>query len=130
MFGLSIIFGRLADKYSRRSMFIVGSTLLSLGALLTPLTSSYLIITLGIFLVGLGWSAIVVAATALIGDVSPPIVLGRLMGLSQLIGGMVSLVLPIVGGLVSQRYGFISLGVMGVFLSLPIFLLALLLRAR
>jgi MFS family permease len=127
MFGLSFIFGRLADKYGRRSMFIVGSTLLGLGALITPLTTSYLMITLGIFLVGLGWSAVVVAATALIGDVSPPTVLGRLMGLTQLIAGVLSLGLPIVGGLVSQTYGFTTLGVLGALSSLPIFLLALLL---
>ena len=128
MFGFSLIFGRLADKYGRRSMFILGSTLSGLGALITPLTSGYLMITLGIFLVGLGWSAVVVAATALIGDVSPPTVLGRLMGLTQLIGGVLSLGLPIVGGLVAQRYGFTPLGVMGALLSLPIFLSALLLR--
>ncbi len=128
MFGFSFVFGRLADKHGRRSMFIVGSILSGLGALISPLTSDYLMITLGIFLVGLGWSAVVVAATALIGDVSPPTVLGRLMGLTQLIGGVLSLGLPILGGLVAQRLGFTPLGVMGALLSLPILLSAFFLR--
>lgn len=130
MFGLSIPLGRLADKYDKGKMLVIGSIFLGSGAIITPITSSYWIITLGLFLVGLGWSAVTVTATALIGEVTHPNTLGRIIGLTEIGGGSLSLVFPVVGGLMSQKYGFITSGAIGLLLSLIIFLTAFLLQRK
>ncbi|MHA2395047.1 MAG: MFS transporter [Promethearchaeota archaeon] len=124
MFGFSSVFGRMADRMGRKKMMYVGSIVLGISGLLSPLTANYWIITIGLFLVGLGWSANNVATTAMFGDSTPPTSMGRMMGVNQLIGGASSLFLPAIGGYLAQNFGFPSVGVVSMLLSVPILLLA------
>lgn len=128
MFGFSSVFGRMADRMGRKRMMYIGSVILGLSGLVTPLTKDYWIITIGLFFVGLGWSANNVATTAMLGDSTPPTSMGRMMGVNQLIGGASSLFLPAIGGYIAQNYGFPSVGVASMLLSVPILLLAFRLR--
>jgi MFS family permease len=124
MFGFSSVFGRMADRVGRKKMMYIGSIVLGISGLLSPLTADYWIITFGLFFVGLGWSANNVATTAMLGDSTPPTSMGRMMGVNQLIGGASSLFLPAIGGYLAQNYGFPSVGVASMLLSVPILLLA------
>lgn len=128
MFGFSSVFGRMADRMGRKKMMYIGSIVLGISGLLTPLTSEYWIITIGLFFVGLGWSANNVATVAMLGDSTPPTTMGKMMGVNQLIGGASSLFLPALGGYLAQNYGFPSVGVASMILSIPILLLAIRLR--
>ena len=128
MFGFSSVFGRMADRMGRKKMMYIGSIVLGISGLLTPLTSEYWIITIGLFFVGLGWSANNVATVAMLGDSTPPTTMGKMMGVNQLIGGASSLFLPALGGYLAQNYGFPSVGVASMMLSIPILLLAIRLR--
>lgn len=124
MFGFSSVFGRMADNMGRKKMMYIGSIILGLSGLATPLTKDYWIITVSLFFVGLGWSANNVATTAMLGDSTPPTSMGRMMGVNQLIGGASSLFLPAIGGYLAQNYGFPSVGVASMLLSVPILILA------
>ena len=68
------------------------------------------------------------ATVAILGDSTPPTSMGKMMGVNQLIGGASSLFLPALGGFLAQNYGFPSVGVASMMLSIPILLLAIRLR--
>jgi MFS family permease len=76
MFGFSAIFGRLADQRGRKLLFYIGSIVLAFSGLVTLLTSDYWAITGGLFLVGVGWSAVNVGSTTMMGDSVPPTSMG------------------------------------------------------
>lgn len=130
MFGLSPIWGRLADRFGRKIILILGALLIGPGALIAAITSTYWIITLGSFMIGLGWSAINISATAIIGDLTLPSVRGRILGVTDLIIGLFSVVTPIVAGWVAQVIGFPVLGVSGITLSAAILIVGILLREK
>jgi MFS family permease len=124
MFGFSTVFGRLADRKGRKFMFYIGSVILAFSGLVTPLTSDYWAITVGLFLVGVGWSAVNVGSTTMMGDSVPPTSMGQIMGINQLVGGVLALFIPTLGGTIAQSYGFPAVGVASLVLSIPILLIA------
>lgn len=128
MFGLSIPFGWLADRYGRKPVTVLGGFILGVGAFLMPLTQSYLIITLGVFLIGLGWSATNVATTALLCDLTPGRMRGGVLGANDVVTGVTSVGLPAIGGLILSAFGGVAFGVAGVAVALPVVLSMLLIK--
>jgi MFS family permease len=128
MFGFSSVFGRLADRIGRKKLMYVGGVILGISGFLTPFTSEYWIVTTGLFFVGLGWSMNNVATTAMLGDSTPPTSMGRMMGVSQLIGGAGSLIVPTLGGYLAQTFGFPAVGVASFIIAVPIITMASRLR--
>ena len=68
MYAFSIPLGRLADRAGRGAVMFPGVAITLVGAGLVAFADPYWLITLGTFLVGLGWSAANISATALIAD--------------------------------------------------------------
>ncbi|MBT7186691.1 MFS transporter [Candidatus Bathyarchaeota archaeon] len=128
MFGFSSVIGRLADRMGRKKMMYIGSVVLGISGFITPLTSNYLIVTTGLFFVGLGWSINNVATVAMLGDSTPPTSMGQMMGVNQLIGGAGSLLVPAIGGYLAQNFGFPAVGTACVLITVPIMFLASKLR--
>ena len=128
MYGFSVPIGWLTDKLGRKAVIVLGAVVMGLGAFLTPLTASYSMVTLSIFLVGLGWSAANIATTALISDFSPPQRRGRLLGANDVVIGLASLSLPALGGAVIANAGLLALGLLGLVVAIPSVLIALPLR--
>ena len=62
MFAFTIPLGRLADRHGRMQVMIPGVATTLVGAALLAFTSAWLLVTLGTFLVGLGWAGANVAA--------------------------------------------------------------------
>jgi MFS family permease len=124
MFGFSTIFGRLADQRGRKLLFYIGSIVLAFSGLVTLLTSDYWAITGGLFLVGVGWSAVNVGSTTMMGDSVPPTSMGQIMGINQLVGGALALFIPTIGGTIAQSYGFPAVGIASLVLSAPILFVA------
>ena len=83
MFGFSIPLGRLSDRIGRRKVMLIGNAVIALGSILVPTSPDYLAITIGTFLVGLGWSCVNVASSALLTEVVGPAERGRAIGLSD-----------------------------------------------
>lgn len=119
MFALSIPIGRLSDRIGRKWVASLGGLVLAVGAVLTPITNDYATIALGIFLVGLGWSAASVATTAIISDLTHPERRGRVLGANDVAIGLASLALPVLGGAAISQSGVFVLGLVGFVVALP-----------
>jgi MFS family permease len=128
MFGFTVPLGRMADKFGRRFVLLAGVAVAGAGSMLVPYSPSYFVITTGTFLVGLGWSAVYVAATALIADTCPPEVRGRAVGFNDTFGYVPGIVLPLLAGPVAAGGGLVAVGWLGMLIMLPAFIVLLYLR--
>ncbi len=130
MYGLSVPLGRLADRLGRRNMMLLGSVVAALGALLVPASPDYWVITAGTFLVGLGWSCINVAVSALVADLVDPLDRGRAIGANDTFSGAGAIVMPLAGGPLVQIWGLPAVGLVGAGLMLlPMLMLLRLLES-
>lgn len=125
MYALSIPLGKLSDKLGRKWVIAAGGIILGIGAFLTPATGHYGIITTAIVLVGVGWSAINVASTAMISDLSSAEIRGRMMGLNDMTIALAAIALPVAGGVIIGALGFQAFSVFGLLVAIPIVLAVL-----
>jgi MFS family permease len=125
MFAFSIPLGRLVDRVGRVPVIWAGLGTSAVGALLVPVTEVYGFITVGIFLVGVGWSAVFVAATAVIADTTPAQQRGRAVGLNDTSAAVFTIGLPLMGGWIADQFGLMAVGLFGASLvAIPLPLLA------
>jgi MFS family permease len=96
MYGVSPLFGWLADRIGRLPVLGVGASLLTTAGVLAGLSGPHDAVRLscGLAALGLGWSAVLVSGSALIVDATPPVdrvrTQGRtdvLMNVSGALGG-------------------------------------------
>jgi MFS family permease len=128
MFGFSVPVGRLSDRYGRRSMMLLGTTMLALGSVLLSSSHDWLPITGGTFLVGLGWCFVTVSSTALIADVVGPLNRGRAVGTSDSFSSAGAILLPVLGGPFVEMFDLGVLAIIGVGLMVVPFVLVLRLK--
>ncbi len=83
MFAFTIPIGWLADRIGREQVMYPGVAITLVGAILVTFVPDYWSVTLGTFLVGLGWSAANVASTALLADHAETAQRGRAIGVSD-----------------------------------------------
>lgn len=114
MFACSLPLGWLTDRFGRRAIMLPGGIIAALGALLVVFSTAYWSITLGTFLVGLGWSAVNVAATVLITDRTRPFERGSAIGLNDSLGAIASLSVPLIVGPLAAAQGLASTGLLAV----------------
>jgi MFS transporter, FHS family, L-fucose permease len=69
---MSIPFGMAMDKYSAKSILLLGTLLMAAGSFLFYISNNYIIIILVIFLVGVGVTAIQVAGNPFIRELDTP----------------------------------------------------------
>ena len=125
MFGLSLPLGRLSDRVGRRAVVLAGLVVVALGTALVPATGDYWVTTTGLALIGVGWSGVNVAVTALIADVAPPAERGRAVGVVDSVSSLASILLPLAGGPLAEVVGFSGLVVVACALALGPAVLAL-----
>ncbi len=114
MFAFTVPLGRLADRFGRSQVMFPGVAVALFGAVLVTFTEAYLTITLGTFLVGLGWAAANVAATALIADHAETAERGRAIGVSDSAAGATSVAMALATGPLIERFGLPGAGVMAI----------------
>ena len=129
MFAFTVPLGRLADRLGRSKVMFPGVAVALVGAVLVAFTGLYWSVTLGTFLVGLGWAAANVAATALIADQTETAERGRAIGVNDSFAGGISVVMALVTGPLLQWYGLPATGAAAVLVSLPPLLMLLGVRA-
>ena len=102
MFAFSSLIGIFTDMLGRKRVLIFGMITLALGCFITPLTSNYFVITLGLFLIGLGWSGANVASSSIIADRNPVEQRGRVTGLNDMTSGAFSVVFTLFGPIIAN----------------------------
>ncbi len=110
MFAFSIPLGALADRVGRLPVMagsLVVSGFATYGSVAFP---EFWSATLFLFLVGVGWSAGVVASTALLSDLTSVSDRGRRFGLAELVGRAAVLAYPMVGSVLVGRAGMVGVG--------------------
>ena len=98
MFAFTIPLGWAADRISREWVMYPGVAITLIGALFVALAEGFWSVTLGTFLVGLGWAAANVASTALIADHAQTAHRGRAIGVSETGAGAMTLLAAVVTG--------------------------------
>jgi MFS family permease len=125
MFAFTIPLGRLADRVGRGVVMYPGVAIALVGASLVTFTAAYWSITLGTFLVGLGWAAANVAATAFIADQTETAERGRAIGVNDSIAGGVTVLTAVATGPLVQWSGLPAAGLTAVLMALvPLAMLA------
>jgi MFS family permease len=101
MFAFTIPLGWLSDRFGRERVMYPGVAITLIGAIFVTFTDGYWWVTLGTFLVGLGWAAAYVASTALLADHAETAHRGRVIGVSDSgAGAMTVLAAAVTGPLV------------------------------
>lgn len=131
MFAFTIPLGKLADRIGRQKVMFGGVGLTLVAAGLVAFTAAYWSITLGTFLVGLGWAAANVAATALIADYAETEERGRSIGLNDSLAAVMTVLMAVVTGPLIQWYGLLGAGILAMIVALmPLPLLPAILAER
>uniref|UniRef100_A0AAU2JKI4 MFS transporter n=1 Tax=Streptomyces sp. NBC_00049 TaxID=2903617 RepID=A0AAU2JKI4_9ACTN len=126
MFAFSPVMGWLADRLGRLSVIGLAAGLLSVAALLAGTAGpSHGQSALGLFLLGLGWSAGMVAGSALLTDSVPQAARAAVQGLSDLTMNTAAGIGGAAAGLVMSQAGYGWLNAIGAGLLLPMAALAL-----
>ena len=107
MYGLSPLFGLLADRAGRIATILVGQTLLAAALLLAAIApDSQWAVLAALFLLGAGWSAATVAGAALLTESSPTALRPRRQGLSDTIMTFSAAVGAVLAGVVLSGIGY------------------------
>jgi MFS family permease len=128
MYVFSYPLGTLVDALGRRPVLFGGVILSSLGTVLVAVTTSYPLIVLGLFCIGVGWCCGNIATAALVADTSPPEVRGRAMGANSSLSAAASVAAPLLGGLLLAAFGAGALVAITVVFMVPCLGLLLVLR--
>ena len=110
MFAFTIPLGRLADRIGRHQVIVPGVVTTIGGAAFVGFTDGFWMITLGTFLVGIGWAAANVAATAMIADHVQTDERGRAIGVNDSVAGGVSVFVAIATGPLIECSGLPAAG--------------------
>jgi MFS family permease len=113
MFAFSPFIGAALDRFGRRPGLIAGGCASIVGALLAATDASPFVVGMGLFAIGLGWSATFLGATAVISDLTTPHERGGALGFNDLLVAAASATAGFAGGFVFDGAGFrvLALGV-------------------
>jgi MFS family permease len=86
MFALSPVVGWSVDRFGRTPIIVLGAAILLVSALVSGLAPAddVLVLGVGLFLLGLGWSCTLIAGSTLLTDAAEPVDRPAVQGLSDL----------------------------------------------
>ncbi len=113
MYAFSIISGRLADRFGRAPVIIIGGVTLILACISAPLSPDVLPISVALFLLGLGWNFCYVGGSTLLSDQLSPNERAKTQGFNDLLIGLVSATGSLFSGVIFATTGYASVGIIG-----------------
>ena len=114
MFAFSIPLGAAADRYGRGRVMYPGVAMSLVGAALVAFTATWGLVTLGSFLVGVGWAAANIAGTAVVADSVATAQRGRAVGVADSFAGAMALAMALVTGPLVEWQGLAMAGLTAV----------------
>ncbi len=100
------IIGKLSDLYGRKTFFISGMVVFLIGSALSGLSQNMGELVLFRGIQGLGAGALMPIALSVIGDIFPPAERGKWQGLFVAVFGLASIVGPLLGGAITDNWGW------------------------
>ncbi|MEG3633773.1 MFS transporter [Micromonospora palythoicola] len=126
MYALAPVVGWLADRFGRRPVILGGiATLLAACAVAGTAGHHTPRLTIGLILLGLGWSATMVAGSTLLSESVPDEVRPSAQGLSDLLMGLAGALAGALSGFVMQLAGYPVLTLLAAVAVAPLLALAL-----
>jgi len=125
MFFFSVISGRLADKWGRGMVILIGASTLLLACILAPISPDVLPLGISLFLLGLGWNFCFVGGSALLADQLSPLERSRTQGTSDLLVGLASAVISLSSGFIFVAAGYTVIAIIAGVLALVPLLMSL-----
>jgi MFS family permease len=108
MYALAPVIGRLVDKYDSRLVLIAGTAILVAACVVSgssPL-GDHVRLSIGLVLLGLGWSAMTVASAALVTGAVSPGQRPSTQGFSDLVMGLAAMGAGIASGPIVEYAGY------------------------
>ena len=118
MYAFSIVSGRLADRFGRETVIMLGSGILILAGLSAGLSPKVFPIAISLFLLGLGWNFCYVGGSTLLTDQLSPPEQSRMQGVNDLFIGLVSAAGSLGSGFVFAAVGYQVMGFIGAALAI------------
>jgi EmrB/QacA subfamily drug resistance transporter len=100
------IYGKLSDVYGRKPFYILGLILFMFGSMFSGMVVNMPQLILARTLQGLGAGAMLSMPRATIGDIFNPRERGRWMGVIASVFGLASIVGPVMGGWITDHWGW------------------------
>jgi MFS family permease len=124
MFAFSPIFGWLTDRIGRRPVIVAGIVLLLAACALSGNAGhSSVSLSGGLMLLGLGWSATMVAGSTLVSDSMSVELRPSAQGLSDLIMGLAGALAGAISGVVVSAWGYATLTLLAALATVPLIVL-------
>lgn len=120
------IVGKLSDLYGRRRFYLAGLVVFMLGSVLAGLAPNFWFLVGARALQGLGMGTLMPLSQTILGDIVAPRQRGKYQGLLGAVFGVSSVVGPLVGGLVTDLWGWRWL----FFITLPLGIVAVVAISR
>ena len=118
MFGLSIFAGRLIDLFGRINMILAGAIILAVSCIVSPFAGNITMLSIGLFLLGLGWNFAFVAGSSLFSDALASHERGQMQGLAETFVSVASGAASLTVGLIFQTAGYNVVNVIGLIMSI------------
>ncbi|HEX7744242.1 MAG TPA: MFS transporter, partial [Micromonosporaceae bacterium] len=126
MYALSPVVGWLTDRVGRRAVILGGVALLIAACAVAGTAGHHTPrLSLGLALLGLGWSATMVAGSTLLSESVPVAVRPAAQGLSDLVMGLAGAAAGALSGLVVELAGYPVLALLAALATVPLIALAL-----
>jgi MFS family permease len=123
MFALSLVAGRLADRWGRGRVIVAGAILMILACACAPLSTHTLPLATALFFLGLGWNLCYVGGSALLTDELSVAERARAQGANDLLMGLASAATSILAGLAFAATSYAVIGMAGAAASLLLLIL-------
>lgn len=121
MYALSPLMGWLSDRWGARQTILLGQSILLIAVFVAGTSGrSNAQISIGLILLGVGWSASVIAGSALLSQSLAPDVRPAVQGLSDLVMNLAGASGGLLAGLVMAGWGFGILNATAALLTLPV----------
>jgi len=125
MFAFSVVSGRLADKWGRGPVILVGASTLLLACITAPLSPNVLPLAVALFLLGLGWNFCFVGGSTLLADQLSPLERSRTQGANDLLVGLASGIGSLGSGFVFAASNYTVIAIVAGVVALIPFLMSL-----
>ncbi|HSK88307.1 MAG TPA: MFS transporter [Anaerolineales bacterium] len=131
MFAFSVVSGRLADKWGRGPVILIGASTLLLACITAPLSPDVFPLAVALFLLGLGWNFCFVGGSTLLADQLSPLERSRTQGVNDLLVSLASAIGSLGSGIVfaASNYTVIAI-VSGLLALIPLVMSLLWLRTK
>jgi MFS family permease len=124
MYAFSIISGRLADRWGRGPVIIIGSATLVIACVAATFSPDVLPLGIALFLLGLGWNFCFVGGSTLLADQLSPLERARTQGFNDLLVGLASAVGSLGSGFIFAALGYNTMALISAAFALIPLLLA------